>query len=75
MLVTGIGGGVATAAMSLALHLGAEVAVTSRDPEKRARALEFGAFAAFDSKDAFRCRPTWSWTASGLRCRSLRYVR
>lgn len=53
LLVTGIGGGVATAAMSLALHLGAEVAVTSRDPGKRARALELGAFAAFDSNDAF----------------------
>ncbi len=53
VLVTGIGGGVATAAMMLALHLGAEVAVTSRDPDKRTRALELGAFAAFDSADAF----------------------
>lgn len=53
VLVTGIGGGVATAAMTLALHLGARVAVTSRDPVKRDRALELGAFAAFESGDAF----------------------
>lgn len=53
VLVTGIGGGVATAAMGLALHLGAEVAVTSRSADKRARALELGALAAFDSSDAF----------------------
>ncbi len=53
VLVTGIGGGVATAAMTLALHLGAEVVVTSRDANKRARAIELGASDAFDSSDAF----------------------
>ena len=53
VLITGIGGGVAVAAMSLALHLGAEVVVTSRDPLKRERALSLGASAAFDSSDAF----------------------
>lgn len=53
VLITGIGGGVATAAMMLSLHLGAKVAVTSRDATKRERALELGAFAAFDSADAF----------------------
>lgn len=53
VLVTGIGGGVATAAMMLALHLGAEVAVTSRDPLKRERALALGASVAFDSAEPF----------------------
>lgn len=49
VLVTGIGGGVATAAMMLALHHGAEVHVTSRDERKRQRALELGAAGAHDS--------------------------
>lgn len=49
VLVTGIGGGVATAAMSLAMHMGARVFVTSRDADKRARAVESGAEGAFDS--------------------------
>ncbi len=49
VLITGIGGGVATAAMMLALHHGATVFVTSRDPAKRRRALELGAEEAFDS--------------------------
>ncbi|MFV0315773.1 MAG: zinc-binding dehydrogenase [Microthrixaceae bacterium] len=53
VLVTGIGGGVALAAMAIALHLGAEVVVTSRDPVKRERALELGASASYDSNDAF----------------------
>ncbi|MEZ5268464.1 MAG: hypothetical protein R2789_07835 [Microthrixaceae bacterium] len=38
VLITGIGGGVWWR-LSLALHLGAEVVVTSRDPLKRERAL------------------------------------
>ena len=49
VLVTGVGGGVATAAMMLAIHLGAEVLVTSRDHSKREQALALGAAAAFDS--------------------------
>ncbi|MFZ4518893.1 MAG: zinc-binding dehydrogenase [Microthrixaceae bacterium] len=53
VLVTGIGGGVATAAMMLALHLGARVFVTSRDEEKRRRALELGAEGAFDSEEPY----------------------
>ena len=53
VLITGIGGGVATAAMQLAIHLGARVFVTSRDPAKRARALELGAEGAFDSKGPY----------------------
>jgi zinc-binding alcohol dehydrogenase/oxidoreductase len=48
-LVVGIGGGVSTAALALATHMGAEVHVTSRDPAKRERALELGAVAAHDS--------------------------
>lgn len=49
VLVTGIGGGVATAAMMIARHLGATVYVTSRDADKRDRAVELGADAAFAS--------------------------
>jgi zinc-binding alcohol dehydrogenase/oxidoreductase len=49
VLVTGIGGGVATAAMMVAQQLGARVVVTSRDEAKRRRALELGADQAFDS--------------------------
>ncbi len=53
VLITGIGGGVATAAMMIALHVGATVYVTSRDETKRKRALELGAAGAFDSGEPF----------------------
>jgi zinc-binding alcohol dehydrogenase/oxidoreductase len=53
VLVTGIGGGVATAAMILAKQMGARVFVTSRDEEKRARAIELGADDAFDSNEPY----------------------
>jgi NADPH:quinone reductase-like Zn-dependent oxidoreductase len=53
VLVTGIGGGVATAAMMIAKHLGARVFVTSREEEKRRRALELGAAGAFDSEEPY----------------------
>ncbi|MEO1534427.1 MAG: zinc-binding dehydrogenase [Planctomycetota bacterium] len=43
VLITGIGGGVATIAMKLALHLGCTVIVTSRSAEKIAEALKLGA--------------------------------
>jgi NADPH:quinone reductase-like Zn-dependent oxidoreductase len=52
LLVVGIGGGVASAALALGKAVGAHVSVTSRDPMKRDRALELGADAAFDSVDA-----------------------
>ena len=52
LLVVGIGGGVASAALALGKAVGAHVSVTSRDPMKRDRALELGADAAFDSADA-----------------------
>jgi zinc-binding alcohol dehydrogenase/oxidoreductase len=48
-LIVGIGGGVSTAALALARHMGAEVHVTSRDPAKRARAVDMGAEQAYDS--------------------------
>jgi len=53
VLITGIGGGVATAAMHLAQHMGARVFVTSRDEHKRARAIELGADGAFESKGPY----------------------
>lgn len=49
VLIQGVGGGVATAATTLAKALGARVWVTSRDEQKRQRALELGADAAFAS--------------------------
>ena len=53
VLVTGIGGGVATAAMMISLQLGARVFVTSRDEAKRRRAIELGAADAFDSGEPY----------------------
>jgi NADPH:quinone reductase-like Zn-dependent oxidoreductase len=53
VLVVGIGGGVATAALLLGRHIGANVYVTSRDEAKRRRALELGAIDAFDSTGRF----------------------
>lgn len=52
-LIVGIGGGVSTAALHLAVRMGAEVHVTSRDATKRAAALTLGAVAAYDSGDAW----------------------
>lgn len=43
VLITGIGGGVALAALGLARHLGCETIVTSRSAEKLARAKALGA--------------------------------
>jgi len=51
VLVVGIGGGVSTAALVVARAMGATVYVTSRDPEKRARALTLGAEGAFASDE------------------------
>ena len=48
-LIVGIGGGVSTAALHLALRMGAEVHVTSRQADKRDAALGLGATAAYDS--------------------------
>ncbi|WP_328345986.1 zinc-binding dehydrogenase [Micromonospora sp. NBC_00421] len=49
VLVQGAGGGVATAAIGLAVAAGATVIVTSRSPAKRERALALGAAVALDS--------------------------
>ncbi len=43
VLITGIGGGVATSAMAIAKHFGCRVSVTSRHESKLARARELGA--------------------------------
>ena len=48
VLVTGIGGGVATFALQFAVAAGADVWVTSSSPEKIARAIELGAKGGFD---------------------------
>ena len=48
-LIVGVGGGVSTAALHLAVRMGAEVHVTSRDAAKREAALGLGAAAAYDS--------------------------
>ena len=49
VLVQGAGGGVATAAITLARAAGMEVWATSRDESKRDRALEIGAHQAFET--------------------------
>jgi NADPH:quinone reductase-like Zn-dependent oxidoreductase len=48
-LIVGVGGGVSAAALHLAVRMGAEVHVTSRDAAKRETALTMGAVAAYDS--------------------------
>lgn len=49
VLVQGAGGGVATALLSLARAAGFRVYATSRDEDKRAKALEIGAHEVFES--------------------------
>ena len=56
VLVVGIGGGVSTAALVVARDMGATVYVTSRDPEKRARAVALGAEDAFASDEDWPVR-------------------
>lgn len=48
MLIQGAGGGVSTAAIQLAHAAGLEVFVTSRDADKRSKALKLGANAALE---------------------------
>ncbi len=50
VLIWGIGGGVALAALQIARHLGAHVAVTSSDPAKLARAGALGAELLLDHR-------------------------
>jgi len=54
VLITGIGGGVALAALQFAVALGAETWVTSGSPDKLARAAALGARQGFDYRD-----PAW----------------
>src|SRR5207237_7652060 len=51
VLVVGASAGVAVAAIRIARHLGARVFATSRSEDKRRKAVEIGAEAAFDSTD------------------------
>lgn len=53
VLVVGVGGGVSSAALGIAVAMGAEVWVTSRDPQKIAWAKELGAVDGFDSTTEF----------------------
>jgi zinc-binding alcohol dehydrogenase/oxidoreductase len=48
-LIVGVGGGVSAAALHLAVRMGAEVHVTSRDPAKGEAAVAMGAVAAYGS--------------------------
>ena len=48
VLIQGAGGGLSTAAIQLGVAAGLEVFVTSRDADKRARALDLGAHAALE---------------------------
>ncbi|KAL1741651.1 hypothetical protein HDZ31DRAFT_44953 [Schizophyllum fasciatum] len=61
VLITGIGGGVALIAMQLCLAQGAKVYVTSSNADKIRRAVELGAKAGFNYKDA-----DWSSQLSAL---------
>jgi zinc-binding alcohol dehydrogenase/oxidoreductase len=52
VLIVGIGSGVSCAALALAVHLGANVVVTSRSEAKRVEAMGMGAVAAYDSAES-----------------------
>ncbi len=77
VLVQGAGGGVATALITLARAGGLRVLATSRDDEKRKRALEIGAHEVFDSGARLPAkvdavmetvgRATWSHSIRSLR--------
>lgn len=56
LLVVGVGGGVASAAVALGVHLGAEVYATSGDASKLRRAQELGAAGGFASDDDWSVR-------------------
>ncbi|MCD9154899.1 zinc-binding dehydrogenase [Aeromicrobium duanguangcaii] len=77
VLVQGAGGGVATAAITLARAAGFRVFATSRDEEKRQRALEIGAHEVFDSGERLPVKvdavietvgaATWSHSIKSMR--------
>lgn len=60
VVIPGIGGGTALTAFQLAHAAGAQLAVTSTDPDKRTRAEQLGAALAVDSN------ATWSDAVRGL---------
>ncbi len=62
VLITGIGGGVALAALSIATHLGCRVCVTSRHEWKLERALELGADHAVLDEGEDWSREVRKWT-------------
>ena len=77
VLVQGVGGGVATALITLARAAGLRVYATSRSEDKRARALEIGAHEVFASGERLPVkvdavmetvgRATWSHSIRALR--------
>lgn len=77
VLVQGAGGGVATAAITLARAAGFRVFATSRDEDKRARALKIGAHEVFDSGERLPVKvdavietvgaATWSHSIKSMR--------
>lgn len=62
VLILGIGGGVALAALQLATHLGAHVIVTSASNEKLARALSYGAQHGVNHQEADFAKEVRSFT-------------
>ena len=62
VLITGIGGGVATSALAIAKWMGCPVCVTSRSREKLTRALELGADHAVLDEGADWSRHVRAWT-------------
>jgi NADPH:quinone reductase-like Zn-dependent oxidoreductase len=77
VLVQGAGGGVATALITLARAGGLQVFATSRDESKRARALEIGAHATYETGERLPARvdavmetvgaATWTHSLRSLR--------
>ncbi len=77
VLVQGAGGGVSTALITLAAAAGLRVLVTSRDEDKRARALDLGAHEALEAGARLSTRvdavmetvgaATWSHSVKSLR--------
>lgn len=77
VLVQGAGGGVSTALITLAAAAGLRVLVTSRDEDKRARALDLGAHQALEAGARLSTRvdavmetvgaATWSHSVKSLR--------
>jgi NADPH2:quinone reductase len=63
VLITGIGGGVATAALSIARWLGCRIAVTSRSEEKLERARGLGAELCVVDDGGDWSREVRAWTA------------